>query len=148
VLTDPRESSLPRTTSWFLALSGSPIELVEVFGQSRVEKQVIYSATTRLEVVVANLWEQVRALKGQTLQTVEEGVPFDIESIDDRKVKILVSSGKTYSIYRQEFDRAEALGLATADVRPFQLRKAGASEGNPAYVAAIIRSVIRADPTM
>ena len=91
---------------------------------------------------MASLWERVRALEGWTLQTVSDSVPFKIVSIDDSKVKVLVSSGKTYSIYRRKFDKAEALGLATADVKPFQLRKAKASEGNPAYVAAIIRAVV------
>lgn len=91
---------------------------------------------------MANLWERVQTLKGRTLQTVRDGVPFEIVSIDDSRVKVLVSSGKTYSIYRREFDKAEALGLATAEVRPVQLRQAGASEGNPAYVAAIIRAAV------
>src|SRR5215217_7028832 len=91
---------------------------------------------------MASLWERVRALEGQTLQTVRDRVSFEIVSIDDSKIKVLVSSGKTYSIYRREFDKAEALGLVTVNVKPSQLRKAGASEGNPAYVAAIIRATV------
>ena len=91
---------------------------------------------------MASLWERVRALEGQTLQTVRDRVPFEIVSIDDSKIKVLVSSGKTYSIYRRQLDKAEALGLVTADVRPSQLRKAGASKGTPAYAAPIIRAVV------
>jgi hypothetical protein len=35
------------------------------------------------------------------------------------------------------FERAEAFGLTTTDVIPIQLRRAGISEFNPAYIAAI-----------
>jgi hypothetical protein len=52
------------------------------------------------------------------------------------------SSEKPRAIKREEFERAEMLGLATAGVTPIQLRRAGISEFNPAYVAAIIRAAV------
>jgi hypothetical protein len=68
---------------------------------------------------------------------------FDITSVDGGYVTVVPhSSGKPRAIKREEFERAEALGLATADVTPIQLRRAGISEFNPAYVAAIIRAAV------
>jgi hypothetical protein len=68
---------------------------------------------------------------------------FDITSVDDGYVRVVPrSSGKPRPISQQEFERAEALRLATANVTPIQLRRAGISEFNPAYVAAIIRAAI------
>jgi hypothetical protein len=53
------------------------------------------------------------------------------------------SSGKPRTSKRWQFEQAEALGLATAEITPTQLRRAGISEFNPAYVAAIIRAAVR-----
>ena len=50
------------------------------------------------------------------------------------------SSGNLRPINRQEFGRAEILGLATLDVIPSGLGQARISEFNTAYVAAIIRA--------
>lgn len=90
------------------------------------------------------LCEKVRALEGRTLTTTSGRATFEVTSVTDTCVEIVPrSTGKSRAIYCQEFERAEALGLATADVIPSQLRDAGASEGNPAYVAAIIRAIVR-----
>jgi hypothetical protein len=63
--------------------------------------------------------------------------------VDDGYVMVVPhSSGKPRAIKREEFERSEVLGLATADVTPIQLRRAGIAEFNPAYVAAIIRAAI------
>ena len=93
---------------------------------------------------MTTLCEHVRALKGQTLSTVTGRARFVITEVTDKRVEIVpLSTGKTRLVSCQEFERAAARGLATADVIPSQLRAAGASEGNPAYVAAIIRAVVR-----
>jgi len=98
---------------------------------------------------MASLWNQVRALKGQTLRTVSGRAEFEIVSVEDDYVRVVPhSSGKPRPIKREEIERAEALGLANSSVTPIQLRRTGVSEFNPAYVAAIIRSVTRTDPTM
>jgi hypothetical protein len=92
---------------------------------------------------MGSLWEQVRALEGGTLPTVSGRAAFDITAVEDDYVLIVPeSSGKPRTIKREEFERAEALGLATADVTPIQIRRAGISEFNPAYVAAIIRATV------
>src|SRR5687767_11139686 len=92
---------------------------------------------------MASLWERVRAFEGWTLPTVSGRATFDITLVDDDYVRVVPkSSGKPRAIKREEFERAEALGLATADVKPIQLRRAGISEFNPAYVAAIIRAAV------
>jgi hypothetical protein len=92
---------------------------------------------------MASLWEQVQSLKGWTLPTVSGRASFDITFVGDGYIRVVPqSSGKPRPISQQEFERAEALGLATADVTPIQLRQAGVSEFNPAYVAAIIRAAV------
>ena len=93
---------------------------------------------------MATLCGKVRALEGQMLAIVTGRATFDVTGVNDKRVEVVPrSTGQTRPIYCQEFERAEALGLARADVTPSQLREAGASEGNPAYVAAIIRAVVR-----
>ena len=94
---------------------------------------------------MATLWEGVRALEGRTLPT-ERGREFDVPEVGDDHVRVVPrSSGKPRRIERREFEQAESLGLATADVHPIQLRRAGASEFNPAYVAAMIHAAVQAD---
>jgi hypothetical protein len=92
---------------------------------------------------MANLWERIRSLEGFTLPTVSGRAAFDIASVDDDYIRVVPrSSGKPRPIKREEFERAEALGLATTDVTPIQLRGAGISEFNSAYVTAIIRAAV------
>lgn len=89
------------------------------------------------------LWEQVRALEGQTLSTAR-GRAFDVSMVDDRQIHVVPhSTGKVRPIRRHEFERAETLGLVTLDITPIRLRQAGVSEVNPAYVAAIIREIVQ-----
>lgn len=92
---------------------------------------------------MASLWERIQTLEGFTLQTVSGRAEFDIASVDDSYVRVVArSSGKPRPIKREEFERAEMFGLATVDITPIQLRRAGISEFNPAYVAAIIRAAV------
>jgi len=95
-----------------------------------------------------SLWERVQALEGRTLPTVSGSATFDITAVDDNYVRVAPHcSGKPVPIKREEFERAEALGLARADVTPIQLRRAEVSNFNPAYVAAIIRAAVGTRPT-
>ena len=90
-----------------------------------------------------SLWERVRALEGWTLPTVSGRAAFDITVAENDYVLVVPhSSGKLRTIKREEFERAEALGLAMAGVTPIELRRAGIPEFNPAYVAAIIRAAV------
>src|SRR3712207_2385446 len=92
---------------------------------------------------MASLWERIQALEGWTLPTVSGRGEFDIASVIGGYIRVVPrSSGKPRPIKREEFERAEALGLATIEVAPIQLRRAGASEFNPAYVAAIFRAAV------
>jgi hypothetical protein len=92
---------------------------------------------------MAILWERIQALEGFTLRTVSGRAEFDIALVSNDYVRVVPhSSRKSRPIKREDFERAEALGLATIDVTPIQLRQAGISEFNPAYVAAIIRAAV------
>jgi hypothetical protein len=93
---------------------------------------------------MASLWERVRALEGFTPPTVSGRATFDITSVDDDCVRVVPhSSGKLRRpIKRGDFERAEVLGLATADVIPDQLRGVGIDEYNLSYIAAIIRAAV------
>jgi hypothetical protein len=92
---------------------------------------------------MSSLWERIRELEGWTLSTVSGRAESDIASVDDGYVRVVPrSSEKPLPIKREEFERAETLGLATTEVTPIQLRRAGVSEFNPAYVAAIIRAAV------
>jgi hypothetical protein len=92
---------------------------------------------------MTTVWEQVSGLEGKTLATLNEK-KFDITEVGEGYVKILVrETGKPRTIPSQEFIRAEELGVAIAGVRPKQIRESGVSEANPAYVAAIIREILK-----
>jgi hypothetical protein len=96
---------------------------------------------------MATLWERIQALEGQTLVTVSGRATFDVASVDDGYVRVVPrKTGKTRPIPHREFELAASLGLLTAEVTPIQLRREGVSEFNPAYVAAIIRAVMRQWP--
>jgi hypothetical protein len=93
---------------------------------------------------MAILWERIRALEGQTQTTVSGRAVFDIVAVNDGCVRVVPrSTGKARCIDRREFEEAEGRGYASAVVAPSDLRQAGISEFNPAYVAAIIRAVAR-----
>lgn len=93
---------------------------------------------------MATLCEKARELAGQTLMATTGRATFDVTGVTDTRVEIVPRrTGKRRPISCREFERAEALGLARADVTPSQLREAGASEANPAYVAAIIHALFR-----
>jgi hypothetical protein len=98
---------------------------------------------------MASLWERVRTLEGRTLPTVSGRATFDITAVDDRYVRVVPrSSGKSRRpIRRKDFERAEVLGLATADVIPDQLRGVGIDEYNLSYIAAIIRAAVGSGQT-
>jgi hypothetical protein len=95
------------------------------------------------EANVVTIWERVQRLNTRTVHTVK-GIPFEITAVNENSVKIKVRSGNEYYISRREFESAEELGMVTSRVEPGQLRKAGVSEGNPAYVAGIIRAIANA----
>ena len=97
---------------------------------------------------MASLWERVRALEGRTLPTVSGRATFDITAVDNRYVQVVPRScGKPRRpLKREDFERAEALGLATADVTRDQLSGVGIDEYNLSYVTAIIRAAAEQVP--
>lgn len=120
------------------------LTLVEATSRKKVSAYLLNRAADSKGSVVdsAALWEQVRALEGQTLPTMSGSAEFDIANVDDDKVRVVIrSSGKPCSITRQRFEQAAALGLVVAGVTPSDLREAGIE--NPTYAAAIIRSIVR-----
>ena len=88
------------------------------------------------------VWEQVRALAGQTLHTLR-GKAFDIESVRDDYVTVIPrSTGKPRPIRRQEIEKGYTFATATERaVTSSDLRAAGASEVNPVYVLSILKAI-------
>ena len=93
------------------------------------------------------MWVSVRALQGRTLLTAR-GNPFCVVSVKTGYVAVVLqSTGKERRISRAEIEGAIALALQGRDISPSRLREAGVSEANPAYVAAIVRHILRQDTT-
>lgn len=89
------------------------------------------------------LWERVRLLEGRKLNSTSGRSTFEILSVKSDVALIRIhSTGSERSIRRQEFDKALKFGMVTFSVTPSQIRESGASEFSPAYVAAIIRTVL------
>lgn len=88
------------------------------------------------------MWGRVRELEGRTLRTTGQGRDFDVEAVTEHSAAISPhSTRRLRSISRQEFERAVRLGLQGAELTPIAIRQTGASEANPAYVAAILRMI-------
>ncbi len=88
------------------------------------------------------IWGRVRELEGRTLRTTGQGKSFDVEAVTEHSVAISPhSTHRLRSISRQEFERAVRLGLRGEKLTPIAIRQARASEANPAYVAAILRTI-------
>jgi hypothetical protein len=89
---------------------------------------------------MASLWEKIQALEGQSLITTGHGELFAVVAVDDDRIAIEVGPHRnSRSINRRQFQRAETLGLFTADVIPDQLNRERIALGRTAYAAAIIR---------
>ncbi len=105
-----------------------------------VEKGAITSTTP---ADAHELWERVRLLEGRKLNSTSGRSTFEILSVKSDVALIRIhSTGSERSIRRQEFDKALKFGMVTFSVTPSQIRESGASEFSPAYVAAIIRTVL------
>lgn len=91
------------------------------------------------------LWAGLKELEGATVETVR-GKPFTVLAVDPGKqgaiVIELASTGKRRTILRDEIERAYGLGHHGEAVRPSTVRASGASERNPAYVAALLRALV------
>jgi hypothetical protein len=85
-------------------------------------------------------WAWAGSLRGQTVQTVT-GKPFDVVAASRSEGITIVprSSGIARTVLAAEFERALALGLRGHDLNPRRIRDEGASEYNPAYVAAMLK---------
>lgn len=89
-----------------------------------------------------DLWVRITKLQGQTLRTVRN-LPFEVIAVTDRQVIIRVgSSGLERPITKDAFHAAAPLKQAGKQIRPIDVRNAGASEMNPAYVAAILNHIL------
>jgi len=84
------------------------------------------------------LWDRVKGLHGQVLQTVQ-GARFTVEGVTDSDVLIYIwSTKKKRHIRRTEIEAAFRLMTPSTRLRPSEIRSAGISERSPAYVAGII----------
>ncbi len=91
-----------------------------------------------------DLWQRVGRLKGQTLVTTGRGRSFDVVDVRPDAVVITVhSTGKVRRVPRSEIEAAAKLGITGLGLTPQAIRDAGASEANPASVAAILEAVYR-----
>jgi hypothetical protein len=90
---------------------------------------------------MADLRQRVRLLEGRTLRT-QRGAAFDVERVTDHGTYIHIrSSGSRRNVPWREIDQAYALGLSRDELTPARIRSEGASEFNPAYVAAILMAL-------
>jgi hypothetical protein len=89
----------------------------------------------------ATLWECVAGLSGKTLRTLR-GKTFDVSSVTPTEVVVVpLSTGKPRPIRREEIEQAHALGIEPTRLIAKEVRDAGASEVNPAYVVAILKAI-------
>ena len=96
------------------------------------------------DAVGLDIWSGIAQLTGSTIKTVTGRGTFTVLSVSDRFCELKVhSTGKVRRIPRREFESAASLGSAssksTADIR-----QSGASEYNPAYVLAVLRTIEQA----
>ena len=85
-------------------------------------------------------WMWATGLPGAKIRTAT-GRTFEVTSVS-RLHGITItpeSSGIPRTISSHELDRARRLGLHGSELSPWRVRQGGASEFNPAYVAAILR---------
>ena len=88
------------------------------------------------------LWSRVKELEGRTLQTLSRRLPVHITRVEHDQVLVTPeSTGTTRAIRREEIEKAYELRLSTEELTPSRLRAEGASEFNPAYVAAILNAL-------
>ena len=86
---------------------------------------------------MSEIWTRVRSLEGRTLLT-STGKPFLVVEVGSDYLRIAPeSTGKGRPIKRSEIEGAAEL----KDPTPTEVRAAGISEYNPAYVAAIVRAL-------
>ncbi len=84
----------------------------------------------------------VKRLEGRTLLTTGQGKQFDVDAVEARAVVIRVhSSGRTYRIPWDSIEAAERMRIRGESLSPGALRAGGASDYQPAYVAAIFREI-------
>ena len=94
------------------------------------------------EVVMADLWKTIERLQGQTVLTVRSKA-FDVLAVTPEAVVIRVeSTNNVRPIPMGNFERAAPLKRPGKPLRPIDVRAAGASEVNPAYVAAILNKLL------
>jgi hypothetical protein len=99
---------------------------------------------------MASLWDRIQALEGRTLPTVNGRETFDVAEaeVDEHRIRVVPrSTGKPgRPIPRWQFERVEALALATVDLRPSHLEQANVDDFNWSYIAAIVRAAIGQRP--
>ena len=91
------------------------------------------------------MWAGLKELEGATVETMQ-GKPFTVLRVDPSKQSAIVielaSTGKRRTILRDEMERAYGLAVHGESDRPSTVRASGASERNPAYVAALLRALV------
>jgi hypothetical protein len=91
---------------------------------------------------MGQLWARVAELQAKTITTTTGRAQFNVDRVTDTGIVITPhSTGLPRKIQRRELESAAGLGLTTDQLTPTRVRQAGASEFNPAYVAAILRAI-------
>jgi len=83
-------------------------------------------------------WQQVEALQGVTLRTLDRNRAFSIINVDSKGVIVSpLATNKPRTIRREELDGAYKYLIQHGRLERTQIR-ASFSQANPAYVAAIL----------
>jgi hypothetical protein len=85
-----------------------------------------------------NIWNEIRKLEGQTLQTLAQKKNFDIVEVTEHKVTICPHATQTERlISRLEIEDAFQRLTVTGQITRSEIQE-NFSQYNPAYVAAIL----------
>jgi hypothetical protein len=88
---------------------------------------------------MAELWQLVQGLRGQTLQTPTGRGTFTVLDVDEHGLWIDVQGGGRYRLARDAIEAAAA--LTEQDFSAARIRRLGISDSQPSYIAAVVRAV-------
>ena len=82
-------------------------------------------------------WQEVRALQGKTLRTLDRHKPFGIMAASESEVLVRLSTGKVRSVVRAEIEGAFEALRRTGEINLKEIEKRHSAR-SMAYVAAIL----------
>jgi hypothetical protein len=94
---------------------------------------------------MSRLWDIARRLKGETLFTSGEGLPFEIIEVSATGLKVQTSTGSVYSLGRERIEGACRLRQRGTGIRRENLLRAGHTKkaaGNLSYTPVIAAAIL------